>query len=183
MKTKITYYAEKIASGSLSAYQASLHFKSLEQFRKVLERAEIIKYWNDYISADNCLKNRQINCAWKEFYNLLNEEWADAIDWGYYNFDVVSYFDHFTIRTNVEEGIWDYRKAELEAMGIPSDRQLWICRQARKAAQVFHSCGGYSVPHLPYKAYKSFFDKYNIRDVEIDVFWAEYYLNAINVFN
>lgn len=57
MKTRITYYAEKIASGSLSAYQASLHFGSLERFRKVLERAEIIKAWNDSISADDWVKN------------------------------------------------------------------------------------------------------------------------------
>lgn len=176
MKTKITYYAEKIASGSLSAYQASLHFKSLEQFRKVLERAEIIKYWNDYISADNCRKKRQINCAWKELYNLLNEEWADAIDWEYYNFDVVSYFDHFTIRNSVEEGIWDYRKAELEAMGIPSDRQLWICREARRAAEIF----GY--PYPPIKAYAAFFNKYDLTANETAIFWQEYQLAALNPF-
>ena len=163
MKTKVTYYAEKLAKGQLSAYSVAKNFSSMEQLKKTLKLAEILK----------------------EFYDkkeLIYEEWDryedELVLRGYYDDPDYDEYDPFEDgETEIE---WP---DEDNVITLPSDREIWILRQARNAAYTFPVKWSYGCSNIPKEAWKTFFKKYNLSMCERDMFWAEYYLTACNIFD
>lgn len=161
MKTKVTYYAEKLAKGQLSAYSVSKHFFSMEQLKKTLKLAEILK--------EHYLKRDEIYEAWDEYENelILGDYYDPDYNNDYYEYD--SFEDG---ETKIE---WP---DETNVIDLPSDREIWILRQARNAAYVFPVIRPYVCLNIPEEAWKKFFKTYKLSQSERDMFWMEYHLHA-----
>ena len=119
MKTRVSYLAEKLASGELSACQVLDKCIDIDRARDVFELAELFKY----------LKLRK---DWEE-WSKLNDE---CNDWKWFQED--SFQDADWPLDNVEvswtEAWADYDLAEQERLA-PSDREIQIGKLARELAR------------------------------------------------
>ena len=159
MKTKIAYYAEKLAKGQLSAYEVAKHFFSMEQLRKTLKLADLL--------TEHYLKRDEIYEAW--------DDYEDELEFG-------DYYDEYDPFEDGETEI-QWPDEVNNVIALPSDRELWILRQARNAAYVFPIIRPYVCLNIPEEAWKKFFKTYGLSQSERDMFWMEYHLHAYDVFN
>ena len=159
MRTRVTYYANKMASGEMTPYEASLHFTYLDQFQRALELADIIKEYEEFNLENTFNKAEEIDESW----NRQREE--DLKKWNSLKYN--EWLDNSTIPMNtwMEEVfpiIWDQALADVCAV---NDREVWLLRNAREA----RNCQATTD-----KIYE-FFKKYNLSNADIAKFWIEYH--------
>ena len=142
----------------------SKHFSDINQLKEALRLAEILKEFYN--------KRDSIYDEWNHYLALIDEE-LDRAHIDYYDDDYYVYDPFEEWSDEVDNTI-----------ALPSDRELWILRQARNAANTFpRGKWPWEIPHIPEEAWKAFFSKYKLSSTEWDIFWAEYYLHAYDIFN
>ena len=155
MRTRVSYLAEKLASGELSACEALNRCVDIDRARDVFELAELFKYLK-------LLKD------WEE-WSKLNDE---CNDWEWFQED---YFQDANWGLNNTEVSWskiwaDYDLAEQERLA-PSDREIQIGKIARDLA-VNHHNG--SLKRNPYELGLRFCNECKLTPAEQVIFWNEY---------
>ena len=154
MRTRVSYLAEKLASGELSACEALNRCVDIDKARDVFELAELFKYLK-------LLKD------WEE-WSKLNDE---CNDWKWFQEDYFQDTNWVLDNTGVScSDIWaDYDLAEQERLA-PSDREIQIGKLARELARKKLSYSDYRVWPLIARFYK----EYGLTPKEQIIFTDEY---------
>lgn len=167
---RVNANVEKLLNGA-SLYQVVLNAETLLEVQQSFRNYEKIKSWKDEMDWD---KQEQMREDWEKHFDYGSAfSWWDFECGAYTNYpeyiydSYADFWDEFCIEyDNAKEGIND----------IPSNRELWLMRQARKAAEKF----GYGYWNTGMqKAWPVFARKYLLTSAEADKFWIEYhqYLN------
>ena len=154
MRTKVTYLAEKLASGELSACEVLDRCVDIDRARDVFELAELFKYLK-------LLKD------WEE-WSKLNDE---CNDWEWFQEDYFQDANWILDNTEVSwSKVWaDYDLAEQERLA-PSDREIQIGKLARELARrklSYHDSKVWSL-------IARFYNEYNLDPKEQILFTDEY---------
>ena len=154
MRTRVSYLAEKLASGELSACQVLDKCIDIDRARDVFELAELFRFLNIRDQFEDAMK--------------LNEE---RIDWNWFQED---YFQDTNWVLNNTDSSWinvwaDYDLAEQERLS-PSDREILIGKLARELARKKLSYSDYRVWPLIARFYK----EYGLTPKEQVIFTDEY---------
>ena len=172
---RVNANVEKLLNGA-SLYQVVLNAETLLEVQQSFRNYEKIKSWKDEMDLD---KQEQMEEDWEEHFDYGSAfSWWDFENDAYsedeYCYSYSDFWKEFCtkfdeIKNGIAEGL----------PSLPSDRELWLLRQARKAARLFPNRYWGSGME---KAWPKFVQKYHITTQEADIFWVEFhqYSNLIN---
>lgn len=166
---RVNANVEKLLNGA-SPYKVFLDAETRQEILQSLRNYEIIKQWKDdplheeYMEEVRIAYDREYD--YDPAFGFWEFEHGIYPEYEYYD-SYEDFWDEFCtkfdeIQNGIAEGL----------PSLPSDRELWILRQARKAAKLFGF--GYWNTGME-KAWPKFVQKYHITTREADAFWIEYY--------
>jgi hypothetical protein len=142
-----------------------LEAESLQEVLQTLKVEKMIRDWNSAPYLDPSCEDREDE-MWDDFEHA-SDSYNDAVEGLWHDYYYSEEFIDDTI--DIFKEYDNYRNGLVD---LPSDRELWILRQARKAAKLFGF--GYWNTGME-KAWPKFVQKYHITTREADAFWIEYY--------
>lgn len=163
---RVNANVEKLLNGA-SLYQVFLNSESLMEVLQSLKNYEIIKSWREDPDHEEYMeetrKAYELECDSPAF------SWWQFESGGYSTED-----DYDSYEDSWEQFCRKHDEIKNEiSENLPSDRELWILRQARKAAKIF----GYGYWNTGMKkAWPKFVQKYHLTTKEVDAFWIEYHM-------
>lgn len=170
---RVNANVEKLLNGA-SPYKVFIEAETRQEILQSLRNYEIIKQWKDDPLHEEYME--EVRIAYDREY-----DYGPAFSWWEFENDVYSEYEYY----DSYENFWNDFCAKYDEIkkgiseDLPSNRELWILRQARKAAHLF--------PHMYWdsgmeKAWPEFVREYNITALEADIFWIEFhqYSNLID---
>ena len=173
------YYGaiQKVTDKSISILDLPVYY-CRSRFKDI-EGNEIVEFNVTYFDSihDEEYRKKALKAYPKEIVNWYRRYTSRKVrsPWCYLPTDIgvcISLLDGAPIFLNIIPAAIEYDNAKEGINDIPSNRELWILRQARKAAEKF----GYGYWNTGMKkAWPVFARKYLLTSAEADKFWIEYY--------
>jgi len=173
---RVNANVEKLLNGA-SPYKVCLEAETRQEILQSLKNYEIVKEWRDDRNHEEYMEEVRIAYDREYDYDPAFSLWEfenDVYSEDEYYYSYSDFWKEFCtkfdeIKNGIAEGL----------PSLPSDRELWLLRQARKAARLFpHRYWGSGME----KAWPKFVQEYHITTQEADIFWIEFYQysNLIN---
>jgi hypothetical protein len=173
---RVNANVEKLLNGA-SLYKVCLEAETRQEILQSLKNYEIVKEWRDDRNHEEYMEEVRIAYDREYDYGPAFSLWEfenDVYSEDEYYYSYSDFWNEFCTKFDeIQNGIAE------DLPSLPSDRELWILRQARKAARLFPNRYWGSGME---KAWPEFARKYNITIPEADIFWIEFhqYSNLIN---